>query len=179
MNLQWLLLSLLSNWIFGTCYTTPIQDAGYVTYVYENSHLIEILRLDKFGKILYKHSYTYNDADLFAENLGTVSFPPKSVIDNSYYHEVCEYNQYGQVITHTHNSQEPFFEYNSQEHRTCKNVNGKKECCFYFLGHEPTITNKDGEIQVLRIPGFSFAFSSPKCDKLRFLLVNLILLDKA
>ncbi|MFZ4773288.1 MAG: RHS repeat domain-containing protein [Chlamydiia bacterium] len=112
------LLLVMQTWLYGEQYAVSIGDIGYVLYTYENSLLLKIDRFARSGKLIYSHSYSYDqNGRLIAENLignlGKVEYPSTGIIQSPYYHEICEYDAAGRIIERTQDEEKHTYAYDN------------------------------------------------------------------
>lgn len=106
----------------GRINTIDLQENGTVNYIYDGNRIVQIIRKSLEGKVLYTHTYTYNEQgyviseDLIG-NVGQIQYEADfgastSIINSPYHQEICEYNDKHQLIKHTQDGVTQGYQYN-------------------------------------------------------------------
>lgn len=107
----------------GRINTIDLQENGTVHYIYDGNRIVQIIRKSPEGKVLYTHTYTYNDQgyviseDLIG-NVGQIQYGADfdtctSIINSPYHQELCQYNDKHQLISHTQDGITKEYQYNN------------------------------------------------------------------
>ena len=90
---------------------------GSIRYICDDRHLLRIDRLCPLGKILYFHSYNYDENDrLVSESLigglGEIVYEENSSVRSPYHLEICEYDAQHNLVKHTQDEIVRAYDYN-------------------------------------------------------------------
>jgi len=87
-----------------------LEEAGKISYKYDNTHLLQVSRISPGGQIMYTHTYAYDNAggllhEELISNLGKISYDKdlngKFIRRESPYgQEMCNFNSKGLITTH-------------------------------------------------------------------------------
>ena len=129
----------------GRIHAIDLQENGTADYIYDGNRLVQIIRKSLEGKVLYTHTYTYNEQgyviseDLIG-NIGKIQYEADfdtstSLINSPYHRETCQYNEKHQLVKHTQDGVIKDYQYNDSNEIILEDEEAEITCEYDLKGN--------------------------------------------